>query len=411
MATASCLVAACRSQARPASPYCHESPRFVTIAAISPSFDDHSLVAMSSRPANGRPPTAPLVAVPPLRSAAISKAADMAMSADPNRRAALHLQINGSNAGEVAEILMLVEQHIDKAISRLGLADVLAFDIGGDVGAGLKVVYVLERGSGEEWRAMGRFLRMAFIYRLTPANATRPLQLSADSLPTAAAFHQLPLAMAIYKIIGHLLTHHTHSLALQHADNGAYRIGNESFRVVPLDELPSGHRYAEGYKRTDPVIRWGALFSRSFSAYLMARLLSWWSGGEGVSHRKVVHQLIDRRYDRLRGTDAITEDQGIAVDYRCDGGHLNAGATDRRYVIVSGFRPGETVAAHLQVSVSTTGLWIGYDIIMLRTTEAPGADRSHPLAHRFPISEPLCRRVLRRFGLESDVIDRGRVVG
>ncbi|CEM25227.1 unnamed protein product [Vitrella brassicaformis CCMP3155] len=164
------------------------------------------------------------------------------MSVDPNRRAALHSQINGSNAGEVAEILMLVEQHIGKALSHLGLADVLAFDSGGDVEAGLKVVYALERGSGEEWRAMGRFLRLAFIYRLTPADAMRPLRLSADALPTATAFYQLPLIMALYKIIGQQLTHHTDSLALQPADNNeSHRIGYELFRVVPLGELPGGH--------------------------------------------------------------------------------------------------------------------------------------------------------------------------
>ncbi|CEM07744.1 unnamed protein product [Vitrella brassicaformis CCMP3155] len=381
-----------------------QSPRFVTIAAISPSFDDHSLVAMSSRPANGRPPTAPR-AVPPLRSAAISKAADMAMSVDPNRRAALHSQINGSNAGEVAGILLLVEQHIGKAISRLGLADVLAFDSGGDVEAGLKVVYVLERGSGEEWRAIGRFLRLAFIYRLTPANTTRPLRLSADSLPTAAAFYQLPLTIALYKIIGQQLRNRVTSLVLQQAEDGHYRIGGMApFRVVPLGELRGDHRYTEGYKRSDPVIRSGPDLYSSFSAFLLDRLLTWWRYVEGVDVKCVGSARRggdDGRYRRLHTADDITEDLGIVVDRRFDGGDLNADVGDYRCVIVSGFRPNDTVAAHLMGSGSIN-LW---------TTDAPTADRPASLAMRFPTSEPLWRRLLQRFNPETDVIDRGRVVG
>ncbi|CEM07784.1 unnamed protein product [Vitrella brassicaformis CCMP3155] len=120
----------------------------------------------------------------------ISKMAAMAMATDDAKRAALRSQIATRTRqqellGHTAEtvnstLLNAVQQHIHKALRQLGLADVLAFDIGGDSEAGLKVIYLLERGSGEEWRAMGRFLRMAFIYRLTPADATRPLRLSAD---------------------------------------------------------------------------------------------------------------------------------------------------------------------------------------------------------------------------------------
>ncbi|CEM04355.1 unnamed protein product [Vitrella brassicaformis CCMP3155] len=128
----------------------------------------------------------------------------------------------------------------------------------------LRAAYVLEQGSNE-WRGMGRFIRLAAIYRLIPANGL-PLVLSAQwltaHLPRRTAFHHLPLTMAIYRLFGHLLTHNTHSLALQRAGNGAYRIGNGSyqigggrFRVVPLAELSGGHRYADGYQRTDPVIR------------------------------------------------------------------------------------------------------------------------------------------------------------
>ncbi|CEM32660.1 unnamed protein product [Vitrella brassicaformis CCMP3155] len=335
----------------------------------------------------------------------ISKMAAMAMAIDDTKRAALRSQIvtrtwQQELLGHTAEtvnstLLNGVQQHIDKAISRLGLADVLAFDIGDDLEAGLKAVYLLERGSGEEWRAMG-----------------------------AMAFHQMPLTIAIYKIIGHLLTHRGTSLALQQADNGSYHFGDEvTFRVVPLGEVPGGHRYADGYKRTDPVIRselGGGTLYPSFSAFLLSSLLNWWCFGGvlvadiGLGHHRygitevrialttIGQQRIGQGHPLL--TDGITEDQGIAVDYHYDGGDLNDADAHVhfRHVIVGGWRPGDTVSVYL---------WIRFGGIQLRTTERPAADRSHPLADRFPVSMPVWRRLLRRFDLESAVIDRGTVSG
>ena len=345
----------------------------------------------------------------------ISKMAAMAMSTDEATRAALRSQIVtptrqqellGHTSPTVTSTLLNgVQRHIDKAISRLGLADVLAFDIAGDVEGGLRVVWLLEQGTGEEWRAMGRFLRLAFIHRLTPANTTRPLRVSADSLPTATALHQLPLTMAIYKTFGRQLTYQGTSLTLQQADNGEYRIGDVSFRVVPHGDLPGGHRYADGYKRTDPAIRWGGWLFPSFSAFLLDTLLSRWHHEEGVSKRKGLHADTgsgDPRYGRLRTTEAITEDQGIAVDCRIDRGNPNAAnPTDFRRAIVSGFRPNETVAAYLWAGVGRISLW---------TTEASAADAPAPIAQRFPVSVGAVRRVLRAFDLEHDVIDRGTVL-
>ncbi|CEL96686.1 unnamed protein product [Vitrella brassicaformis CCMP3155] len=215
-------------------------------------------------------------------SVPISKMAAMAMSTDDAKRAALRSQIVtrtqqqellGHSAETVNSTLLNgVQRHIDKAI--------LAFDIGGDVEGGL------------------RFL-------------------SADSLPTATAFHQLPLTMAIYKTFSHLLTDEWTSLALQQADNGDYHIGGVTFRVVPYGELPGGHRYADGYKRTDPVIRWVTdwLFP-SFSAFLLHTLLSLWCGE--VDRRRVFDAAVGPYdYGRLL-TEGITEDEGIAVDWRYD---------------------------------------------------------------------------------------------
>jgi len=252
---------------------------------------------------------------------------------------------------------------------------------------------------------MGRFLRLAFIYRLTPADVAPPLRLSADALPPATAFHQLPLAMSIYKIIGRQLTYNTHSLTLQPADeNGHYRIADmDPFRVVALRELPGGHPYADSYKRTDPVIRRGSsnILFRSFSAFLLDALLDQWSNGEGVCHRMVQGAFIDIDDPRYRCllTDDITEDLGIAVDYCYDQGNLNAALWwDHRRVIVSGFQPNEKIAASLFVWCPGT--------IQLWTSERPAADARASVADRFPGSVPLWCAVLRRFEIESDVIDR-----
>ncbi|CEM36470.1 unnamed protein product [Vitrella brassicaformis CCMP3155] len=277
--------------------------------------------------------------------------------------------------------------------------------------------------------AMGRFIRLAAIYRLTPANGLplvlsaqwltahlpsrtafhqlplamaiyrlfghllthkrRPLRLSADSLPTARAFHRMPLAMPVYRLFRHLLIYGFNSLALQPAGNGHYRIANLPFRV-----------------RSDPVIRLDDWLYRSFSAFLLDTMLSWWCDEERVRHKLVVFALIghaDPRCVRLLRTDGLMEDQGIAVDFRDDRGDLNAAhANDYRNVIVSGFRNNETIAAHLCVwSVE----------IDFYTTEPSAADRSHPLAQRYPVSVGAVRRLLRPLGLESNVIDGGRVLG
>ncbi|CEL95856.1 unnamed protein product [Vitrella brassicaformis CCMP3155] len=274
----------------------------------------------------------------------------------------------------------------------------------------LRAAYVLEQGSNE-WPGMERFIRLAAIYRLTPANGL-PLVLSAQwlaaHLPSRTAFHQLPLAMAIYRLFGHLLTHHTHSLALQEIDNRHYWIGDvETFRVVPLGELPGGHRYADGYKRADPAIRSSTYVFPFFSAFLLNSLLSYWCDGEGVGHRRVLRADIGRgdcRYGRLVRTDGITEDLGIVADWGYDRGNLDwvYVGMEKRFVVVSGFRQGETIAAYLLVEFGS---------IHLYTTERPAANTPASLTVRFSGSMPLWRRLLRPFGLKSDVIDRGTVVG
>ncbi|CEM18802.1 unnamed protein product [Vitrella brassicaformis CCMP3155] len=311
------------------------------------------------RPTGAAPSSQPLFQPAELfdLSLPISKMAAMAMSADNATRAALRSQIvtptrqqelKGHTSATVTSTLLNgVQRHINKAIRRLGLEDVLAFDIGGNVEGGLRGRLAAEAGQR------------------------------------------------------HLLKLGGQSLALQQANNGAYRIGNESFRVVPYGDLPGGHHYADGYKRTDPAIRWVTDWPfPSFSAFLLHNLLGRWCGE--VDRRRVLDAVVGPYdYGRLL-TEGITEDQGIAVDWRWDRSDLNAAnPRDFRHVIVSGFRQNKTVAA---------SVWVGFDRISLNTTKPSAAGAPAPLAVRFPVSEPLWRRVLRPFGLERAVIDRGTVL-
>ncbi|CEL91854.1 unnamed protein product [Vitrella brassicaformis CCMP3155] len=352
-------------------------------------------------------PTAAHPAVPSLLGMTISKASRMAASDDADTRAALGARIGALSQAERSTVLGLVQGRIEEAMTRLQLHDVVDSDTDSLEGA-LKAVFVLEQG-GEEWRVMGRFIRMAANYRLTP-NAALPLHLPAASLPTAAAFRKLPRAMAVYTAFGNRLTHTGTRLGLQ-AANGSYRIGTQSFHVVPHGDLPHGHRYAGGYKEADPAIRQGNDLFPAFSAFLHETLLFGWCRQAGARQRIAVDYVPVGDADRSRRlgplkTEHIDEDTAIAVDSCIGGGDLTAAADGRqnRLVIVSGFRPGETAAAHV---------WLRPNIMTeLYTTETPVGGRSQPLDD-LPKSMPAFRRLLRRFGgLEDDLIDNlshGRV--
>ncbi|CEM01787.1 unnamed protein product [Vitrella brassicaformis CCMP3155] len=348
---------------------------------------------------------------PSLQRLAIKKSAEMAMSTDVQQRAALRAQIRDLPALDKETMLRLVREHVEDAMSLLVVQDALAVTIG-DVESGLKVFHLLELGS-EEWRAMGRFLRLANIHQLTPDTGL-PLVLKAHSLPDPEAFHQLPLAMAIYRLFGHLLSREGITLrgarvgglrlALLQAENGAYRIGwrqrGVEFRVVPLGELPAGHPYGEGYKRTDPVIRHqggfplGGLYP-SFTAFLLRGLLGW--GNPMVSNAMSVDLGNDAgRYRSLLAAD-VSESDGIVTECRSDD---SMDAPPDYCLLISGFRPTETVAASMCIRFSY------YDPIHaeLCTTEWRRGRYSDPLHLRFPVSVPLWRSAVQRFGLEDDIV-------
>ncbi|CEM13889.1 unnamed protein product, partial [Vitrella brassicaformis CCMP3155] len=142
-------------------------------------------------------------------------------------RDAIRVRSSSRASGTSAVNCTLILGRIDTLLIRYGLSGLIDVDRhGGTAGAaplpgGLsridylcRVLYLLERG-GRLWAWLGGFLRLAAIYRLTPAT---PLVISAEWVqqhwPTRAALRQLPLALAIYKAIGHLLSHRGDSLAL-----------------------------------------------------------------------------------------------------------------------------------------------------------------------------------------------------
>jgi len=300
---------------------------------------------------------------------------------------------------------VVLQQRIEQAMQYDDLHAVLAFDIR-DVAGAIKAAYVLERCSGQ-WTMMKRFIRLAFIHRLTPPNATLPLMLSADALPSASAFDELPLSMAVYKSIERTLNYRGTTLVLQRGNNCGYRIGDHSFRVMALDELPADHPYRSRYKESDPVIRHGLDLSPSLSSFLLHTLLESrpWAPVRVLLSLIILRDSQDR-YQRLMAAGDVPEQQGIAVDYRFDvGGRNYTDPKDYRRVFVSGFRPGETVAAHLFVGEHRIELW---------TTEPPVAGPAPSLNKvldvRFPVSTPLWRSVLKRFNLEGVVINWGIVL-
>ncbi|CEM27667.1 unnamed protein product [Vitrella brassicaformis CCMP3155] len=224
----------------------------------------------------------------------------------------------------------------------------------------VRCLYVLEQG-GSEWRLMGMVVRLAAIYRLTPNGL--PLALSVAQLHSKSAFDSVPLAMAIYRLIGHQLTLRGQRLALRRAANGEYRIGDRSFRVVPFGDLPADHPYRSTYNESDPVVRWGRDLFPSFTAFLTMRPLMWWwpyeAGVVRVVFKAVLWVHKDRSnpgFQRLLTAGDIPEQLGYTADNRFDRGNLStADPIDRRYVIVSGFRPTDTVAAFMRVDRGGSG--------------------------------------------------------
>ncbi|CEM02737.1 unnamed protein product [Vitrella brassicaformis CCMP3155] len=319
-------------------------------------------------------------------------------------------------------------RRIDALLRRYGLSGLIDVDRhGGTAGAaplpgGLsridylcRVLYLLERG-GRLWAWLGGFLRVAAIYRLTPA---MPLVISAEWVqqhwPTRAAVHQLPLALAIYKTIGHLLSYEGDSLALttdeQTNENEAgeddgddenhiypHKVGKVRFRVmaaehtddpaVEEDDVHSADRYR--YER--------------FSAFMMDNLLVYWWPRPPCGPRQPSTLVLeaparsgDARYGAFMATDAFGD--CVVVDMRQRGWGVGVVV---RQVLLCGHRADEAIVAHLTVRRGGK--------ISLFTTErrvhGVGGDLSAG-DECYPITVRHARDVLRRVRLEREVIDQG----
>ncbi|CEM40087.1 unnamed protein product [Vitrella brassicaformis CCMP3155] len=320
-------------------------------------------------------------------------------------------------------------------MSRLGLEDVLSFDID-DLEGVFKVLYALRQGD-DEWRAIGRTIRVASVCQLT-TDSPLPLRLSPDSLPTATAFDKLPLAMVLYGLVGHLLECNGSRLTLHHDDNGACSIYDEAFDVVRLGDLPPWHGYAEAYQMTDPVVRCRKrqrkdIFYPSFSLSLVHLLAEWSRKAAGkrlkpicsvgrpdrrfpeapCSYKQLLEcRLPDRRIRRLM-TEGISGVEGIAGECRfemTDAHQHPYCATSlayqrtsiyRRILVLSDSRANKVIIVHLEVKHSQ---------LFLFTTEPPAAEAAQPMTVRFPVSMRLLRPVLRRFDLEAEVVQPGLVI-
>ncbi|CEM16422.1 unnamed protein product [Vitrella brassicaformis CCMP3155] len=278
---------------------------------------------------------------------------------------------------------VVLQQRIEQAMQYDDLHAVLAFDIR-DVAGAIKAAYVLERCSGQ-WTMMKRFIRLAFIHRLTPPNATLPLMLSADALPSASAFDELPLSMAVYKSIERTLNYRGTTLVLQRGNNCGYRIGDHSFRVMALDELPADHPYRSRYKESDPVIRWGDFTFPSSTAFLTWMILVQWCAQEGVEKRQLASVYVwrgDSRYQSLLTLDDIPE-ASMIIDYM-DEHSSPIDDARRRLILLRGTAPTDTVAAYL---------WLRNGDIRLYTTERDTAAAARPLLARHRLEQQVLGHV------------------
>ncbi|CEM10016.1 unnamed protein product [Vitrella brassicaformis CCMP3155] len=243
---------------------------------------------------------------------------------------------------------------------------------------------VLEQG-GDGWRNIGAFIRLAVNYRLM-ADRTLPVVLSARWVAAhvrTKASRRLSLTETVYlSLIGHRVA--CRGDPLYRAIIGEYK-----------EKLPPGDPYRKGYNQQNPVVIDDNKLFPSFTALMLYMLLQCWVARDPRSASRVVLSVhVDRSDSRM--SDELTGEEGIAISYR-----LWKSRSYRRLVILSGFRPDDTIAAFVRVRFGSN--------IELCTTEPCAADASCPLDVRLPVSMRLFRRLLRRFGLEKEVNENMRV--
>jgi len=250
------------------------------------------------------------------------------------------------------------------------------------------------------------FLRLAVIYQLMAPKAV-PFVVSARWMAahvrTKPAADDLYLMRVVYfSLIRHRMNSRREILptAKREGVSGGDRLQHADYRLQRDDP------YAVRYNRHDSAVGSRIDDTRfciypSFSAALVSRLIGRWLVDLSYSgeHTMVLSGCVgdsDDRYLSLM-SDGLTGQDVFAVGYRF---HDSGSVTYCRFVIVSGFRPDDTIVAYIK-------LYRGG--LKLYTTEPCVGDASCPLDERLPTSMGLFRRVLGRFGLEKEVIDGGRV--
>mmetsp|Transcript_5045 Transcript_5045/g.13728 ORF Transcript_5045/g.13728 Transcript_5045/m.13728 type:complete len:266 (-) Transcript_5045:911-1708(-) len=263
---------------------------------------------------------------------------------------------------------------------------------------------MLEQG-GSGWRNIAVFLRLAVIYRLMAPEAV-PLVVSARWM--AAHLRTKPAAedLSLMEVVSFSLIRRRLSLSREILPPAKGEGMGGGDRVQHDDDyrLQRDDPYEVGYNRHDPAVHLRMDDTRfylfpSLSAALVWRLVRRLAACDCLEHRMVLRGRVDVSDDRYLSlmSDGLTGQDVFAVGCRL---HDSGSVTYQRVVMVSGFRPDDTIVAYIK-------LYRGG--LKLYTTEPCVGDASCPLDERLPTSMGLFRRVLGRFGLEKEVIDGGRV--
>ncbi|CEM10287.1 unnamed protein product [Vitrella brassicaformis CCMP3155] len=231
--------------------------------------------------------------VPSLQAATIKKAAHMAMSDDDSKQAALTAQISKFPSAEGDTMLELVQQHIEKALVRLGLQDVLSFTIS-DLESAFRVTYLLE----QTWDEVADILRLA----AQCGRCTLPVRLTADDIDRHA---------------NKTLFHHGTTLRAIKDQDG--------FELTIDPPLPPNHPYQQHRQPHDPPVRSRIDYSRSAGWLQFIRVSSYVSSCVKsiiIGHFRWTHQInftdrsrvIDRYVDDNRLLNLLTQSPHTPVE-------------------------------------------------------------------------------------------------
>ncbi|CEL95325.1 unnamed protein product [Vitrella brassicaformis CCMP3155] len=311
---------------------------------------------------------------------------------------------------------------LDSLMARHGVIGLIDIDRTAPVSFGyvLRAAYVLEQGASTgEWPKIAIFIRLAAIYHVIEQGGL-PLMLPAqwlrDNLPTKASFHEVPLSMAVYKTIGHLMSFEDRNMQLAQQAAGAgqgaaaaaagpqqapvWVAHDLQFVVVSEQDLPANHPYHQAYRATDPVVRDGSCLHPTFTNLLTQCVFSLWYSL--VRQERLLDARVGEDNPKYRSllTQTANDDDCFVISWREDRRDLNAAnPREQCIILMSGYKEGDSFAAYLRLSNGF--LW-------LYTTETAVGGGASGL-DKYPETMRHARRVLGRYGLLSDVLDGGTI--